>query len=52
MDPFEAFENQQNSLTSGDVDPAAEFLAREQAEMDKIQNGDDGFGNDFDAFGK
>ena len=36
MDPFEAFESVQNQ-----EDPAAEFLAREQAELDKIENNDD-----------
>jgi hypothetical protein len=36
MDPFEAFESVQNQ-----EDPAAEFLAREQAELDKIENNED-----------
>ena len=40
MDPFEAFEAVQSQ-----EDPAAEFLAREQAELDKIEknNNDDDF---------
>lgn len=56
-DPFEAFESNLATATSPPVDmggfddPAAEFLAREKAEMDKIENnggdqfGDDGFGD-------
>jgi hypothetical protein len=47
-DPFETFES---AFTSGEVvtkvnsdDPAAEFLAREQAELEKIEN------NGFDDF--
>ena len=39
MDPFEAFESSQNQ-----EDPAAEFLAREQAELEKIENNDDFLG--------
>ena len=39
MDPFEAFESAQNQ-----EDPAAEFLAREQVELDKIENNDDFLG--------
>ena len=42
MDPFDAFEAKEN-------DPAAEFLAREQAELAKIDGGND-FSNDFDSF--
>jgi hypothetical protein len=38
MDPFEEFESANNKATSDD--PAAEFLAREQAELDKIENDD------------
>lgn len=41
MDPFEAFESIQNQ-----EDPAAEFLAREQAELDKIEN-DNNNNDDF-----
>lgn len=49
-DPFDAFESALGTTdsvgTSNDViDPAAEFLAQQQAEMAKIEN------NDFDAFG-
>lgn len=50
-DPFEAFESglsNTNSQTAFD-DPAADFLAREQAELAKIENNnqfsDDGFGD-------
>jgi hypothetical protein len=46
MDPFEAFESKQPGEEN---DPAAEFLAREQAELAKIDNND--FGNDFSSFG-
>lgn len=51
-DPFEAFDS--NITATSDVqnteDPAAEFLAQQQAEMEKIENngaqfGDDGFGD-------
>lgn len=42
MDAFDAFE-------SKEADPAAEFLAREQAELAKIENNE--LGNDFDGFG-
>ena len=34
MDPFDDFE----SANQNQEDPAAEFLAREQAELDKIEN--------------
>lgn len=54
-DPFEAFESGAATTTASETaalafdDPAAEFLAREQAEMAKIENnnqfGDDGFGD-------
>jgi hypothetical protein len=40
MDPFEAFESNNNAV---EADPAAEFLAREQEELAKIEN------NDFSA---
>ncbi len=39
MDPFDAFE----SANQNQEDPAAEFLAREQAELDKIENNNDDF---------
>jgi hypothetical protein len=39
MDPFDAFE----SANQNQEDPAAEFLAREQAELDKIENSNDDF---------
>ena len=38
MDPFEEFESASNKVASDD--PAADFLAREQAELDKIENDD------------
>lgn len=48
-DPFEAFESALGTndpiANSNDVDPAANFLAEQQAEMAKIEN------NGFDAFG-
>ena len=47
MDPFEAFESKPST---DENDPAAEFLAREQAELEKIENND--FSNDFSSFGK
>ena len=52
MDPFEAFEAKEENV---EVDPAADFLAREQVELAKIEKdslGDDGFGsnNDFSDF--
>lgn len=57
-DPFEAFESNLDTATSAPVDmgfddPAAEFLAREKAEMAKIEsNGGDQFGDDgFGDFG-
>ena len=51
-DPFDAFESalsgqgntETTQATSGE-DPAAEFLAREQAELAKIEN------DNFDTFG-
>ena len=43
MDPFDAFESKVD-----ESDPAAEFLAREQAELAKIENND--FGSDFTSF--
>jgi hypothetical protein len=46
MDPFEAFESK---AAGEENDPAAEFLAREQAELAKIENND--FANDFSNFG-
>jgi hypothetical protein len=46
MDPFGDYEVKQEST---EVDPAADFLAREQAELAKIDN--NAFGNDFDNFG-
>lgn len=45
MDPFEAFES---NTAATESDPAAEFLAREQAELEKIENND--FSNDFSGF--
>ena len=47
MDPFEEFESKQENV---EVDPAADFLAREKAELERIENNT--FGNDFDSFGK
>lgn len=45
-DPFEAFEsNDQIENNNDNADPAANFLAQQQAEMAKIEN------NDFDTFG-
>ena len=50
-DPFDAFEsalgasNGDNLITTSNEDPAAEFLAREQAELAKIEN------DNFDTFG-
>lgn len=39
MDPFEEFDNaNKNENALFDNDPAAEFLQREQAELDKIEN--------------
>jgi clathrin light chain A len=54
-DPFDAFESNLGAPSGGNAfeDPAADFLAREQAELDKIENNnlvDDGFG-DFNEFG-
>jgi hypothetical protein len=46
MDPFGDFESKQENV---EVDPAADFLAREQAELAKIEN--NAFGSDFDSFG-
>lgn len=43
MDPFEAFESGMNSNDQFGEDPAAEFLAREQAEFAKIE----GLNNEF-----
>lgn len=39
MDPFEEFESQNRNVTVDDADPAAEFLAREQAEFELIEKG-------------
>ena len=39
MDPFEEFESQNRNVSVDDADPAAEFLAREQAEFDLIEKG-------------
>ena len=48
-DPFDAFESalgaSTNVVVSSNEDPAAEFLAREQAELAKIEN------DNFDSFG-
>jgi len=41
MDPFEEFESQNRSVAVDDTDPAAEFLAREQAEFELIEKGTD-----------
>jgi hypothetical protein len=46
MDPFGDYEVKQENV---EVDPAAEFLAREEAEIAKIES--NSFGNDFDSFG-
>lgn len=43
MDPFDAFDS--SAAPSGDADPAADFLAREQAELAKIENNEDDFFN-------
>ncbi len=57
-DPFDAFDSTISAPTAvqsanlGFDDPAAEFLAREQAEMAKIENNGDHFGDDgFGDFG-
>ena len=39
MDPFEEFESQNRNVAVNDADPAAEFLAREQAEFELIEKG-------------
>lgn len=39
MDPFDAFD----STPAGESDPAADFLAREQAELAKIENNEADF---------
>jgi hypothetical protein len=46
MDPFDAFDS--SAAPSGDADPAADFLAREQAELAKIENNDDFFNSTTD----
>jgi hypothetical protein len=45
MDPFEQYESSNNQ---DQQDPAAEFLAREQAELDRIEGGVDSLGLDND----
>jgi hypothetical protein len=50
MDPFEEFESKA-AAPGEESDPAAEFLAREQAELAKIENNDSDFTNDFNNFG-
>ena len=39
MDPFEEFESQNRNVVADETDPAAEFLAREQAEFELIEKG-------------
>jgi hypothetical protein len=53
MDPFEEFESENKSKNDFDNDPAADFLAREQAELAKIENNDanDFFGSSSNDFG-
>lgn len=54
MDPFEAFESANQNDQFGD-DPAADFLAREQAELEKIENINSDFSSKIDldhSFGK
>jgi hypothetical protein len=56
MDPFEAFEAKLEpteplpATIFSETDPAAEFLAREQAELEKIENNAFG-GDEFTTFG-
>lgn len=43
MDPFEEFESENKQSEFGESDPAADFLAREQAELAKIENNENDF---------
>lgn len=43
MDPFETFDSSSQKASDFDNDPAADFLAREQAELAKIENNEADF---------
>ena len=54
-DPFDAFEASMTTTTTTNADafgddPAADFLAREQAELDKIENNNQASDDPFGAF--